>query len=74
MEINIDLLVMGGYIFISSNFAIQWGNLWYIYIYCGCDRVFLGAGHKAKRMGAQCINGVSSNPVEREQKIVTSKI
>ena len=23
-----------------------------------------GAGHKAKRLGLQCINGVSSNPVK----------
>ena len=30
----------------------------------GCGRVVQGAGRKAKRMVLQCINGVSSNPVE----------
>ena len=29
----------------------------------------LGAGRKAKRMVLQCINGVSSNPVEGRTKI-----
>jgi hypothetical protein len=28
-----------------------------------------GAGHKAKRMVLQCINGVGSNPVEGRAKI-----
>jgi hypothetical protein len=31
--------------------------------------VFQGAGHKAKRLVLQCINGVSSNPVEGRTKI-----
>jgi hypothetical protein len=30
----------------------------------GCDRVLLGAEHNAKRFILQCINCVSSNPVE----------
>ena len=30
-----------------------------------CGRVFKGAGNKAKRLVLQCINGVSSNPVEK---------
>ena len=29
----------------------------------------LGAGRKAKRLVLQCINGVSSNPVEARTKI-----
>ena len=29
-----------------------------------------GAGHKAKRMVLQCINGVGSNPVEGRTKIL----
>ena len=33
-------------------------------IHSGCGRVVKGAGHKAERLGLQCINGVSSNPVE----------
>jgi hypothetical protein len=36
---------------------------------CGCGRVVQGAGRKAKRMVLQCINGVSSNPVEGRTKI-----
>ena len=32
------------------------------------------SGHKAKRLVLQCFNGVSSNPVEREQKCVSPKI
>ena len=39
----------------------------YIYVYIG--RVVYGAGHKAKRLVLQCINGVSSNPVEGRTKI-----
>ena len=30
--------------------------------------------HIAKRLVLQCINGVSSNPVEEKQKFVSSKI
>ena len=41
----------------------------YIYIGSGCGRVVQGAGRKAKRMVLQCINGVSSNPVEERTKI-----
>ena len=40
----------------------------YIYTYKGVD-VVEGAGRKAKRMVLQCINGVSSNPVEGRTKI-----
>jgi hypothetical protein len=43
-----------------------------IYIY-GVD-VVEGAGRKAKRMVLQCINGVSSNPVEGKKKFDSSKI
>ena len=39
-----------------------------IFLYSGCDRVIQGAGHKAKRLVLQCINGVSSNPVEGRKK------
>ena len=43
---------------------------WDIYITgSGCGRVVKGAGRKAKRMVLQCINGVSSNPVEGRAKI-----
>jgi hypothetical protein len=31
--------------------------------------VVQGAGHKAKRLALQCINGASSNPVEGRTKI-----
>jgi hypothetical protein len=37
--------------------------------YKGVD-VVEGAGHKAKRMVLQCINGVGSNPVEGRTKIL----
>jgi hypothetical protein len=40
----------------------------------GCDRVVEGAGHKAKRLVLQCINGVSSNPVEGKHKFDSLKI
>ena len=40
-----------------------------IFLYSGCGRVVQGTGHKAKRLVLQCINGVSSNPVERRTKI-----
>jgi hypothetical protein len=36
--------------------------------------VVWGAGRKAKRMVLQCINGVSSNPVEGRTKFDSSKI
>ena len=45
-----------------------------IFLYSGCGRVVEGAGHKAQRLVLQCINSVSSNTVEGEQKIVSSKI
>ena len=32
-----------------------------------------GAGHKAKRLVLQCINGVSSNPVDGRTKICQLK-
>ena len=49
-------------------------NLMYIYIYIYMEwmwssRVVYGAGHKAKRLVLQCINGVSSNLVEGRTKI-----
>jgi hypothetical protein len=36
------------------------------FLYSGCGRVVWGAGHKVKRLVLQCINGVSSNPVENK--------
>ena len=39
------------------------------FLWSGCGRVVQGAGHKAKRLVLQCINGVSSNPVEGRTKI-----
>ena len=39
----------------------------------GCGRVVQGAGRKTKRMVVQCINGVSSNPVEGRTKICQLK-
>ena len=43
----------------------------YIYTYKGVDVVEWSRerGRKAKRMVLQCINGVSSNPVEGRTKI-----
>jgi hypothetical protein len=38
-------------------------------IYSGCGRVVQGTGRKVKRLVLQCINGVSSNPVEGRTKI-----
>ena len=39
------------------------------FLWSGCGPVVLGAGHKAKRLVLQCINAVSSNPVEGRTKI-----
>ena len=39
------------------------------FLWSGCGRVVLGAGQKAKRLVLQCINSVSSNPVEGRTKI-----
>jgi hypothetical protein len=39
----------------------------------GCGRVVYGAGNKARRLVLQCINGVSSNPVEEEQNLTAQK-
>ena len=36
----------------------------------GCGRVVYCAGHKARRLVLQCINGVSSNPVEGRTQIL----
>ena len=38
-----------------------------------CGRVVQGAGHQVKRLVLQCINAVSSNPVEGRTKIVQLK-
>ena len=40
-----------------------------LYFYSGCGRVVQGAGHKAKRLVLQYINGVTSNPVEGRIKM-----
>ena len=37
-------------------------------MHSGCGRVVQGAGHKTKRLVLQCINGVSSNPVDGRTK------
>jgi hypothetical protein len=42
-------------------------------MYNGCGRVVKGARHKAKRLVVQCINGVSSNPVEGRTTICQLK-
>ena len=42
-------------------------------MYNGCGRVVKGAGHKAKRLVMQCINGVSSNPFEGRTTICQLK-
>ena len=42
-------------------------------IYSGCGRVVYGAGHNAKRLVLQCINSVSSIPVEGRTKICQLK-
>jgi hypothetical protein len=39
----------------------------------GCGRVIKGTGHKAKRLVLQCINDVSSNPVERRTTFDSSR-
>ena len=44
-----------------------------MFLYSGCGRVVQGAGHKAKRLVLQCINDVSSNPVEERTKICQLK-
>ena len=44
-----------------------------IFLHSGCGRVVQGAGHKAKRLVLQYINGVSSNPVEGRTKICQLK-
>ena len=44
------------------------------FLLSGCDRVVKGAGQKSKRLVLQCINGVSSNAVERRTKFDSSKI
>jgi hypothetical protein len=39
------------------------------FLWSGCGREVLGAGHNAKRLVLQCINGVGSNPVKGRIKI-----
>ena len=51
---------------------ILYQNLWICrqaYIYSGCGPLVQGAGEQAKRLMLQCINGVSSNPIEGRTKI-----
>ena len=43
------------------------------FVWSGCGRVVYGAGHKAKRLVVQCINGVSSNPGERRKILIAQK-
>ena len=59
------------YVYLSICFTRQ-GNTTIIeapFLGSGCGRVVPGAGRKAKRMVLQCINGVSSNPVEGSTQI-----
>ena len=42
------------------------------FLWSGCGRVIQGSGHKANQLVLQCINGVSSNPVERRTKFDSS--
>ena len=44
-----------------------------IFLYSVCGRVVQGTGHKDKRLVLQCINGVSSNPVEGRTTICQLK-
>jgi hypothetical protein len=44
-----------------------------MFLYSRCDRVVKGAEHKAKRLVLHCVNGVSSNPVERRTKMCQLK-
>jgi hypothetical protein len=39
------------------------------FLWSGCGRVVYGARLTAKRLVLQCINGVSSNPIEGRKKI-----
>ena len=43
------------------------------FLWSRCGRVVQGAGHQVKRLVLQCINAVSSNPVEGRTKIVQLK-
>jgi predicted membrane protein len=43
------------------------------FLWSGCGGVVYGAGHKAKRLVLQCINGASSNPIEGRTKICQLK-
>ena len=57
-------MVLVDYIVIIFTCANTFGHMEW------CCRVVWGAGRKAKRMVLQCINGVSSNPVEGRTKIL----
>ena len=46
----------------------------FLFLVSGCGRVVEGAGRNAKRIVMQCINGVSSNPVEGRTNFDSSKI
>ena len=43
------------------------------FVLSGCGGVVQGAGNKARRLVLQCINGVSSSPVEEEQNLIAQK-
>jgi hypothetical protein len=63
------------YVYLWMFFTRQ-GNIKTIeapFLWSGCGRVISGSGNKAKRLVLQCINGVSSNPVERRTKFDCSK-
>jgi hypothetical protein len=45
-----------------------------LYFYSGCGQVVYDAGHKAKGLVLQCINGVSSNPRNMLYIIITAVI
>ena len=52
------------YLYISFSSQGNTSTIEVIFLHSGCGRVVQGAGHKTKRLVLQCINGVSSNPVE----------
>jgi hypothetical protein len=57
-------------------FLMRQGNTSIIeapFLWSLCGRVVYGSGRKAKRLVLQCINGVSSNPVERRTTFDSSK-
>ena len=61
------------YLYISLRDKVTLRLLKLYFLYIGCGPVVQGAGHKANRLVMQCINGVSSNPVEGRTNICQLK-